>query len=253
MTINKSPSSPSRSLSSCFNTGMKLYDIFPNASFNQVQIANVLGMSLKSSSFKGLLSDLKQYGLIEKTANNEFTITKELKEYSFANEAEKDTIRFGLATRPELFTHIIENQGNHLPDNSTLASILTARFGFTRERASKVAKALRDSLEWANAIDAKGNIIKPALRHPSVAETDVPTETNANTPEAQVKNSEAPFFTTKHNGHSSVAECANDKEVPLILEVPLGRGRKIRIEYPADTTIKEASKASAVLNAAFAE
>lgn len=252
MKISKSPSSPSRPLSDCFSVGMKLYEIFPNTSFDRTQIANVLGMSLKSSSFKGLLSDLKQYGLIEKTPDDEFAITKALKEYSIADESEKNAARFKFATQPELFTRIIDNQGNHLPDSSTLAGILTARFEFTKERALKVAKALRGSLEWANAIDAKGNVIKPTPKSALASKIDIPAETSTGALATQTEGSETLSSTNEHNEWSTTTRYAHITETPLVLEVSLERGRKIRIEYPADTMEKEAKKACAVLNAVFA-
>lgn len=250
MKSTKSPSAPSRSLSSCFSAGMKLYEKYPNASFDRTQIAAALEMSAASGSFKGFLSDLKQYGLIEKSADNEFIVAKALKDYSISDEAEKEAIQFELATRPKLFLQIMENQGYHLPDNSTLANVLVARFGFNKERALKVARALHESLEWANAIDAKGNIVRPSSRITPENEMNASAEKASGPKEAK----QSLFSTAIKCEDTSPApnpalEYAHIAGATLITEVPLGNNRKIRIEYPADTSGKEAEKACAVLKA----
>lgn len=250
MKSTKSPSAPSRSLASCFSASMKLYEKYPNASFDRTQIATALEMSAASGSFKGFLSDLKQYGLIEKNADNEFVVAKALKDYSIADEAEKEAIQYELVTRPKLFLQIIENQGYHLPDNSTLANVLVARFGFNKERALKVARALQDSLEWANAIDAKGNIVRPSSRTTCENEMNASAEKGSGSKEAkQSLPSMAIKCEDAFPAPNPALEYAQIPETTLITEVPLGDNRKIRIEYPADTSEKEAEKACAVLKA----
>lgn len=229
----KSPSCPSRSLADCFDEGMKLYDAYPNASFDQAQIASVFGLSVTSGFFKGLLSDIKQYGLIEKSGANEFVVSSALKEYSIADNAEKRTIRYELAVRPKVFSQILDNQGNHLPAEATLVGVLIARFGFNKARASKVGKALRSSLEWAEAIDAKGNVIRP-----SVDNEDSPDNTAI--PEGSIE---------KNDETSPIQLDPIVKKHDLISEVPIGDGRKVRIEYPDDLTEKEANKVGLVLKA----
>lgn len=245
MRATRSPSTPSRALSTCFEAALRLYNVFPNAVFDESQLANVLGLSVTSSSLKGWLSDLKQYGLIEKNGSNEYTVPKILKEYSIADESEKSMIKYELAVRPKLFSQIIENQGNHLPDTATLANVLTARFSFNNTRALKVAKALRESLEWANAIDLKGNIIKPTQKH-VVTDGIASSKPEGGNPNAEQRIHDDAQVGADDNDSSSF----NNRYNPLLVtEVPLENGRRIRLQYPADTTEKEAEKACAVLKA----
>lgn len=246
MRANRSPSSPSRSLARCFEAGTKLYKVFPNAMFDESQLANVLGLSVASSSLKGWLSDLKQYGLIEKVGSKEYVVSATLKEYSIADKPKQLAIQYELAVRPKLFSQIIENQGNHLPDTATLANVLTARFAFNNARALKVAKALRESLEWANAIDSKGNIIKPSMERFAATADGVSNEKNEDLgPNSKLSDD----FSLDADTHSGSSDNASDPL--LVTEVPLGNGRRIRIQYPANATEKEAEKACAVLKALF--
>ncbi len=228
----RSPNSPSRSLGGCFDCAMKLYESFPNADFDQVQIANQMGMSATSGAFKSLLSDLKQYDLITKSANGDFAVSSAVKEYSVADDFEKTAIKYSFATKPKLFMQIIENQGFHLPDANTLANVLVARFAFNKAKASKTAKALWESLEWANAIDEKGNILKPMRE---------------NRPDASRK-------TGQEGGSVDDRESGDSKNLkldsrPLSVDVPLGDGRVAHVDYPSDFTSDEAAKVGAVLGA----
>lgn len=249
MKITKSPSAPSRSLPDCFNEGMKLYEIFPNAQFDQTQIANVLGLSVTSSSLKGWISDLKHYGLIEKTGADEYVVSEAVKESSIADQKEQNAIRYELAMRPKLFSQIIKNQGNHLPDNSVLANVLTARFGFNKARALKVAKALRSSLDWAGALDAKGNILRPRTALPDDAGSIATQALDTNQSAAHLTDQVASVTSPPIEASLPKEELLRSTELPLVTDIPLGDGRVIHIEYPPDITDKDADRACLVLKA----
>ncbi len=228
----RSPNSPSRSLGSCFDDAMKLYETFPNAFFDQVQIANRLGMSSTSGAFNSLLSDLKQYGLIARSAGGDFAVSPAVKEFSVADDFGKTAIKYSFATNPKVFMQIIENQGFHLPDVNTLANVLVARFDFNKAKASKTAKALWESLEWANSIDEKGNVLKPS---------------NENRPDALRE-------TVHEEGPVDIKGIEDSKSSKLdsgllSADVPLGDGRIARVEYPSDLTSDEAKKIGVVLSA----
>lgn len=108
----KSPNAPSKSLGKCFDAAKTLLEAYPNASFDRAQIASKLGFSATSGAFRGLLPDLKQYGLIEKVGSGEFVMYSRMREFGMADESEKAIIRYDFATSPESFSHIIEDQGD---------------------------------------------------------------------------------------------------------------------------------------------
>lgn len=230
----RSPNSPSKALGNCFDDAMKLYDAFPHASFDNNQIASVLKRSSGSGGFKSLLSDLKQYGLIERNSSGEFTVSQALKEISMADASGKDALKYSFAIRPSVFTQILEDQGYHLPDVSTLANVLIARFGFNREKAAKTAKALRESLEWANAIDNKGNVLPPKQNNPTGIAQATPPDT---------------LLDKEAKGIADGQSIAHDENEVLSADIPIKDGRVVHIRYPQDLTTNEAKKVGAVLSA----
>ena len=248
MSAVRSPSSPSRSLATCFSSAMKLFNAFPNAPFDSVAMGSILGMSATSGSFKGLLSDLKQYGLIEKRGEDEYAVSDQLKDFNIAQDAEKDIIRFEFATKPTVFSQIIENQGNHLPEDSLLANILTVRFGFNQGRAQKVVKALKESLQWANAIDQKGNVVKPRLETAFPGNVDSSAEMEALEHQISPTNQDGTYSTDSSQPQSQASIPKQDMDY-LVTEIPLQGTRKVRIEYPLDVTTDDSEKVCAVFKA----
>lgn len=246
----RSPNSPSRPLGSCYQDAMQLFDAFPNAVFDQQQIASTLGFSSGSGAFKGLVSDLKQYGLIESKSEGDYVISDDLKDLILAEEGEKDWIKYRLATKPKVFMQVIENQGRHLPNATTLESVLVARFGFNKAKAAKTAKALRGSLEWANAIDEKGNVLSPSAPREKLADVNGEPAFSENGTGAENVNVSTVGLADGADGfRNERASYMRPQEGCLTTDVPIGDGRVVHVEYPQDMTADEAKKVCAVLGA----
>lgn len=227
-----SPSSPSRSVEACMDVAETIYRDYGHASFSAAEAASAAGLSATSGTFKGLFSDLKQYGLIEKTGPSSFRVTQEVKNYVSAvseGSGEVPVLRYDFACRPDFFQKFIETLHGKLPDIVPLTNILMSQHGFNKRKAQDTAKALSDSLGWAGALDGKRNIIPPV---------------KASKPRSDVSDDEGP-------GDFVFGEVSGDiapiKTRQLKMELPLAKGRVAQIAYPADLSQSEASMMAAVL------
>lgn len=235
MSTPKSPNSPSRPLESCFNIALDLYDSFPNATFSSTQIASVVGMSATSGTFKSLVSDLKQYGLVDTTAPSEYAIAQCVKDYSISDRETQKSIRYRCAVSPQAFSSILSSQGNHLPKLEILEGILRSKHNFNKEKAKKTAKALLESLNWAEALDAKGNVVAPSNFTPS---DDRCTDWQ-----------EAGFRDTTPSETTALIPNHLPPDNVLTVDIPLDSDRVVHIQYPQDLNQREAEKIGNVLKA----
>lgn len=230
----KSPTAPSRSLKYCYNVASGLYGQYAHASFSPTEIASVAKLSASSGPFKCLLSDLKQYGLLEKKSNSDYSITQDFKDEQIAEGSERSILRYAFATRPDFFNRLL-NDLTKLPDVEALTSLLVSRYRFNSRKAKETARALSDSLEWVGALDSKRNIIPPR------ADTDTfatPARSTSYNPEETL------------DAKACDATVANETpDSHLNLQIPLSGGRIVTVSYPADLTSQEAQKLSLVFQA----
>ena len=178
------------------------------------------------------MSDLKQYGLIEKTKAGTFTITQEFKnaEAMAQDTPEFKAAAYEFAKRPTVFQSILAAAKGTLPDETALASTLRSTYQFNTEKAQTTAKAISESLAWAGVLDAKRNIIEPRVSE-----------------SAGQNQSETP------SGESTQDTASLEDRAPtgrlLTLEIRLADGRTAHVKYPQDLTEAEATKIGKVLAA----
>jgi len=232
-TSTKSPAAPSRSLGACWDIASKIYDSYSHNEFGAPEIAGIAGMSATSGPAKGLVSDLKQYGLIEKTKAGRFIISQEMKDAHamVAGSPEFKASMYEFVKRPAVFQRLLVDVKGKLPDETVLANNLRSTYQFNPRKAKSAAKALSESLELSGVLDAKRNIIESRLK--KVASAGAEAEPN-------------------DSDSGDAIEEADDR-IPsgrlLTLDIPLADGRTAHVRYPFDLTPDEAKKIGAVLAA----
>lgn len=235
-----SPVAPSRSAEACMNVAEKAFESYGHSFFSSSDIASVAELSATSGTFKGLFSDMKQYGLIEKKDAGTFCIAQIVKDYTAAKEYDEKqaaALRYEIACRPSFFQKLIDASGGKIPEVTPLSNILISQYHFNKAKAQSTAKALSESLEWAQALDAKRNLVPPRGNDGARKEscTDCTPEAREVTPKA--------------------THCAEPTSTPhmntaqLKMQLALTDGRIVEVFYPQDITEAEANMVSAVLAA----
>lgn len=227
----KSPAAPSRSLETCYEIASKIYDSYSHTDFGAPEIAGAANLSAAGSQGKSLVSDLKQYGLVEKVKAGRYVISQEFKQaHTLApGSTEFKAAMYEFVKRPAVFQRVLADVKGKLPDELALANNLRATHQFNPEKAKSTAKALSESLSWVGVLDAKRNIIEHR-----------PGTSSAN---AKPKDD---------SGAADAAEDITDVEPRgklLTLDIPLADGRTAHVRYPFDLSPNEAEKIGKVLAA----
>lgn len=239
----KSPSSPSHSLEQCMNMASKLYNAYGNAQFGTTEIATVAGLSVTSGAFKGWLSDLKQFGLLEKADKSNFIVAQRFKDYLFVKESEPakaKSMRVEYIETPPFFEDLLVSLHGRLPEINNLISLLITQHGFNKIKASLTAKAFSESLQWAGVLDSKRNIILARQ------EKYDPNEMANRGFHVQDTVHAEEMMSTPPASESFVKELVS---MNLTMQISLKEGRIVTIEYPPDMTSDEAEKLAQVLKA----
>lgn len=216
----KSPPAPSHSLAVSFSHAQKIYKNYSHASINKSEVAKALGMSATSSSVAEHLFTLREFGLLD-SQDSEFKVSDLFLQMN-SSEAGSGEFKKHAVTAIEhssLFAELLHSFEGKLPSSDLVATRLETQKRFNANRARKVARALEESLRFAGALAAGGNILPVR----EAADTESRTQVSGDEQE--------------------VAAGA------LKLQLPLERGRTVTVLYPADITSEEAEKISKVLGA----
>lgn len=239
----KSPSSPSHSLEQCMSMASTLYDAYGNAQFGATEIATVAGMSVSSGTFKGWLSDLKQFGLLEKTDKSNYVIAQRFKDYLFAKDSEPakaKSMRLEYLEIPPFFESLLASLRGRLPELNNLTSLLITQHGFNKNKATVTAKAFSESLQWAGVVDSRRNIV---LGRQGVFK---PNEETDKTFSVQDAGQAEEIIDAPLGPECSAKDLSS---VNLSMQISLNNGRVATIKYPSDMTSDEAEKLVQVLRA----
>lgn len=248
-TNQKSPSAPSHSLEQCLNAAIKIYNSYSHSSFGDVDIATALNMSNGGGAYNSWVADLKQYNLIQKTGSKSFNVTQTVKDYctlQYENPSEAIAMRGDLLKNPPFFEKFISSLHGRLPELNSLTNILMSQYMFNKSKAKKTARALTESLIWAEVLDEKRNIVFNRT-HQQKAIDDQRAQTttntnNANNADEHRAENVAPASTTPTQDSS--ASLSN-----LKMQLPLCNNRTCEISYPSDLSSEEAKMISAVFDA----
>lgn len=230
---SRSPAAPSRNLETCYRVAVKVYDSYGHVEFGPAEIAASAGLAADSGPARSLVSDLKQYGLIEKRGAGCFSISQATKNMAAMEEgsAEFKAAAYSLVKNPRVFLDVLSACRDKLPDETGLANNLRSTQQFNQAKAQSTAKALADSLDWAGILDSKRNILEPRVATPN------PDEERASDPKMTLEDEPE---TDPDDGPSAGT---------LTLDIPLPGGRVARVKYPQDLTAEEAVKIGKVLAA----
>jgi hypothetical protein len=228
-----SPASPSRSLESCYGIASRIYDKYGHTEFGDPEIAGAAKLSATGGVAKSLVSDLKQYGLIEKRTSGRFAISQKFKDFMAMTPGtpEFKVAAYQFTRNPSIFQRVLDEAKGKLPEEAALASNLRSTRKFNQDKAKTTARALSESLEWIGILDSKRNILEPrSSRTESLkqtvdeAEEDIPSDAEDSLP-------------------------LRPGERLLSLDIALANARIAHVKYPHDLTVDEARKIGNVLAA----
>ena len=230
---SRSPTAPSRSLQVCFTAASSIYGAYGHTEFGGAEIAAKANLSAGSGAARSLVSDLKQYGLIEKRTAGRFSISQATKNLVAMTPETADfkAAAFQLVKNPAVFNDVLDACKGKLPEESALASNLRAAQHFNQAKADATAKALSESLDWVGVLDGKRNILEPRDAAAARQEEGEPNEGGARIGDWE--------------GHEGEVLASG----VLSLDIPLSGGRIAKIRYPQDLSPEEAIKIGKVLAA----
>lgn len=149
----RSPSYPSTPLSEAIELVRKLHNLERTNPVDRAVAVKAMGYSGISGRSATVLSNLIQFGLVEKTGKNEVRVTRRAIEilYPDTDESKSEALR-AAAQEPELFKSISERFTDGLPSEAALQSYLI-RQGFTHVAVGPATRAFLETfLFLENAI-----------------------------------------------------------------------------------------------------
>ena len=238
----RSPSSPSHSLQQCLEVALDIFSKFAHSNFGQADVASAMKMSATSGGFKSWLSDMKQYGMIQKKGPGAFEVSQDVKDYSAIgneNSSEATDLKIKLLNNSPFFEKLIQSFDGKVPEQDALSKVLMSQYGFNKHKAAVTAKALSDSMSWVGILDERRNIITPnvSIREEGDEYSFKAAELHHESMQTQRQQSAAP---------SKPPLTVSDN---LSMQLPLCNSRILEIAYPPDLTETEAGMVAAVLDA----
>jgi len=153
----RSPSYPSTPLEEAIELVRKIHNVERTNSVDREVAVKAMGYSGISGRSATVLSNLIQFGLVEKTGKNEVRVTRRAIDiiYPDTEESKAEALR-AAAREPELFQAITERFTDGLPSETALQAYLI-RQGFTHAAVSPATRAyLETYLFLENAIGSEG-------------------------------------------------------------------------------------------------
>lgn len=152
-TRQRSPSYPSTPLSEAIDLVRKIHSVERSHQIDRAVAVKAMGYSGISGRSSTVLSNLIQFGLVEKTGKNEVRVTRRAVDiiYPDTDGSRADALQ-AAAREPELFQAIAERFTDGLPSEAALESYLI-RQGFTHTAIPAATRAYRETfLFLENAI-----------------------------------------------------------------------------------------------------
>ena len=229
-----SPKAPGASLRSAVSDVSRVYQQYSHGSFSRSEMASALGMSAGSGAFLGKAATLKDYGLVVETGG-EARVSDLFKGIYSAQPGSPELTRYAwqAVRTPAVFTRLLAQFRDRIPDEAAVAMRLEHQERFNRERARAVATAFRSSLTEYGLVDSNGNVL--TVR--DVASSDVSADESR---DEEADGDEA---------GGDVARGAGRQR----LEVALRDGRKAVLVLPDDLTTADTRKIAALLGALAAD
>ena len=141
----RSPSYPSTPLGEAIEITRKLYQVERTNPVDRAVAAKAMGYSGLTGRSATILSNLIQYGLLEKTGKNEVKVTRRSIDILFPDtESSSRAAMREAALEPELFQRIRERFADGIPSEASLEAFLV-RQGFTPVAIPPATRAFRET------------------------------------------------------------------------------------------------------------
>jgi hypothetical protein len=147
-TRQRSPSYPSTPLEEAIELVRKIHNAERTNPIDREVAAKAMGYSGISGRSATVLSNLLQFGLVEKTGKNEVRVTQRAIDilYPDTDESKAEALR-AAAREPELFQAIAGRFTDGLPSETALQAYLI-RQGFTRTAVSPASRAFLETFRF---------------------------------------------------------------------------------------------------------
>jgi hypothetical protein len=207
----RSPSYPSTPLSEAIDLVRKIHTVERTNPVDRAVAVKAMGYSGISGRSATVLSNLIQFGLVEKTGKNEVRVTRRAVEILYPDtDASKAEALRAAAREPELFQKISERFTDGLPSETALEAYLI-RQGFTHAAVQPATRAFLETfLLLENAIGS-GSYLEASDR---VIESQ---------PNQPVKKADS------MNSHTQTAQRADSPGIPTGNSIRTVEGYDVRI------------------------
>ncbi|NCF86173.1 MAG: hypothetical protein GWQ08_11690 [Verrucomicrobiaceae bacterium] len=236
-TPKKAPTIPARTLEECFDDVAKIAKKFKARKFSKDGAAAVF--DVKASAFTPQFTSMKEFGLVEKHLG-EFRVAKAYTDMQGLTRTKKKFREMALAAvkRNKVFDGI-RDTFDKLPSMRVMVSRLKHK-NVAPDQAEKAVTVLRESLSWAGLMDSKGRVIEP--RDGAVEDDGEATGADGAAPA---------LMASMEFDAKAVAGAASMNAGPCQILLPLAKGRRVLLAFPADMTKAEAKRLANVLLAGF--
>ena len=183
----RSPSYPSTPLGEAIDLTRKIHNVERSNPVDRAVAAKAMGYSGISGRSATVLSNLIQFGLLEKTGKNEVRVTRRAVEILYPDtDGSKAAAVRAAAKQPELFQAISERFNDGSPSQAALEAYLI-RTGFTHTAIGPAARAyletflfLENEIESESHPERTDNVI--VSQSNQLVERSPPMNSNVNTP-----------------------------------------------------------------------
>ncbi|TPI15716.1 hypothetical protein FJW06_05125 [Mesorhizobium sp. B4-1-3] len=204
----RSPSYPSTPLDEAIDLVRKIHLIERTNSVERGVAAKAMGYSGISGRSATVLSNLAQYGLLEKTGKNEVRVTRRAVDILYPDSDESKALALHeAANEPDLFSAISERFPDGRPSEAAIESYLI-RQGYTHAAVRPATRAYLETFLFLENATGSESYSQPRQPRPVVAES----QTNQNVERGQAM--AAPVYSPIRSDASPLT--------PAKLPVPFG-------------------------------
>lgn len=177
----KSPRAPTISLDEAINGAIKIYEKEHRHAAPTEAVAQHLGYKgANNGSAIKFIASIRYYGLLERPADGQLAVAKDVESYQFApsSEIRNALLRQWLKT-PPIFAELLDKYPAELPSDKTLRYDLIQR-GFLPDAVDQVVNVFRSSVDFARyyapVSKEPGSVLseEPLSDSQTTASTDTP-------------------------------------------------------------------------------
>lgn len=170
-TRTRSPSYPSTTIDQAIEFARRLHSVERTNAVERDVAAKAMGYTGLSGRSATVLSDLSQYGLLDRAGKSEVRVSSLAVELIYPDDQRSFEVYLKqAATKPELFQRIVERFPDGTPSAAALEAFLI-KTGFTHTAIPAAVRAFRETYSYLeNAIVSESN--SPALQRVPESSSD---------------------------------------------------------------------------------